>query len=79
MALSDQVKDELDSAQAHLREALAFAARNEKPFVVKALGEMIHAVDNLTTADEFMDSRWAKQVGNRAVEVTEIIRTGEHQ
>jgi|TARA_B100002019_G_scaffold293341_1_gene320254 cellobiose-specific phosphotransferase system component IIA len=56
MALSDQVKDELDSAQAHLREALAFAARNEKPFVVKALGEMIHAVDNLTTADEFMDT-----------------------
>ena len=30
-------------------------------------------------ADEFMDSRWATQVGNRAVEVTEIIRTGEHQ
>ena len=56
MALSDQVKDELDSAQAHLREALAFAARNEKPFVVKALGEMINAVDNLTTADEFMDT-----------------------
>jgi hypothetical protein len=26
-----------------------------------------------------MDSRWATQVGNRAIEVTEIIRTGEHQ
>ena len=30
-------------------------------------------------ADEFMDSRWAKQVGNRAIEITEMIRTGEYQ
>jgi lysozyme len=30
-------------------------------------------------ADEFMDSRWATQVGNRAVEVTEMIRTGDYK
>ena len=30
-------------------------------------------------ADEFMDSRWSEQVGNRATEVTEMIRTGESQ
>ncbi len=30
-------------------------------------------------ADEFLDSRWAKQVGQRALEVTEQIRTGEWQ
>jgi len=30
-------------------------------------------------ADEFMDSRWSQQVGNRATEVTEMIRTGEYQ
>ena len=29
-------------------------------------------------ADEFMDSRWSEQVGNRAIEVTEMIRTGEY-
>tara|TARA_R110001632_G_scaffold65603_1_gene155283 strand:- start:3709 stop:4119 length:411 start_codon:yes stop_codon:yes gene_type:complete len=28
-------------------------------------------------ADEFLQSRWAKQVGQRAIEVTEQIRTGE--
>ena len=28
-------------------------------------------------ADEMMDSKWAKQVGNRAIEVTEQIRTGK--
>ena len=32
-----------------------------------------------TAADEFMDSKWSDQVGDRAVEVTEIIRTGEYQ
>lgn len=31
-----------------------------------------------TAADEFMDSRWAKQVGNRADEVCEMIRTGRY-
>ncbi len=30
-------------------------------------------------ADEFMDSKWATQVGNRAIEVTEMIRTGEYR
>ena len=29
-------------------------------------------------ADEFMDSKWSEQVGNRAAEVTEMIRTGEY-
>lgn len=56
MALSDQVKQEIDSATTHIREALAFAARNEKPFVIKTLGEMINALDNLASADEFLDT-----------------------
>ena len=29
-------------------------------------------------ADEFMDSRWSEQVGNRAAAVKEMIRTGEY-
>ena len=28
-------------------------------------------------ADEFLQSKWARQVGNRAIEVTDQIRTGE--
>ena len=28
-------------------------------------------------AAQFLDSRWAKQVGNRAIEVTDIIRSGQ--
>lgn len=30
-------------------------------------------------ADEFLNSKWAKQVGQRAIDVTEQIRTGEWQ
>lgn len=29
-----------------------------------------------TAADEFFDSRWAKQVGNRAITICEMIRAG---
>ena len=32
-----------------------------------------------TAADEFLQSRWASQVGHRALEVSEQIRTGEWQ
>ena len=45
---------------------------------VKALEAMSREQFDIA-ADEFMDSRWAKQVGNRAVEVTEMIRTGEYR
>ena len=45
---------------------------------VKSLEAMARE-DFDTAADEFMDSKWSEQVGDRAIEVTEIIRTGEYQ
>jgi len=39
----------------------------------------LEAHDYDTAAIEMMDSNWAKQVGNRAIEVTKMIRTGEYQ
>jgi len=45
---------------------------------VKALEAMSRGQYDVA-ADEFMDSRWAKQVGDRAVEVTELIRSGEYR
>ena len=56
MALSEQVRDSLDSASHHLREALAFAARNEKPFILKEIGNMIHSIDVIQDADELLDN-----------------------
>jgi len=35
--------------------------------------------DYETAADEFYDSRWAKQVGNRAIEICEMIRSGTYK
>ena len=34
--------------------------------------------DYETASTEFLDSRWAKQVGGRALELTDIIRSGEY-
>jgi|TARA_R110001606_G_scaffold160168_1_gene304039 lysozyme len=31
------------------------------------------------SADEFLDSRWSTQVGQRAVELTDLLRTGKYQ
>lgn len=45
---------------------------------VKAL-DCLEAGDYDQAADEFMDSLWAKQVGYRAYEVSEMIRTGKYQ
>ena len=42
----------------------------------KALGAM-SAKNYDSAAVEFLDSRWAKQVGQRAISITDIIRSGE--
>ena len=49
------------------------------------LNQFVKALDGMAAKDydkaayEFMDSRWSQQVGQRAVTVTEMIRTGEYQ
>lgn len=55
MALSNQVEDSLKDAESSLRNALAFAARNEKPFVNTAIASMIRDIDQLIQIDKFMD------------------------
>jgi len=43
----------------------------------KALAAMAEG-DWSEAADQFMDSRWSGQVGNRAKELTKMIRTGQY-
>ena len=50
MALSEQVELSLRDAQEDLRNALAFAARNEKPFVSKHIGDLLLNIDNIMDA-----------------------------
>ena len=40
MTLSKQVEDSLRDAQEDLRDALAFAARSEKPFISKHIASL---------------------------------------
>lgn len=54
MALSEQVESSLRDAQGHLRNALSFAARSEKPYVSKHIADMLANVDNLIDADEVL-------------------------
>ena len=54
MALSEQVESSLRDAQGHLRNALSFAARSEKPYISKHIADMLDNVDNLIDADEVL-------------------------
>ena len=55
MALSKSVEDSLREAEASLRNALAYAARQEKPFIGKHIADMIHSIDSLISADALID------------------------
>ena len=52
MTLTNSVEYSLREAQESLRNALAFSARNEKPYVSKHIADMLANINNLIdTAD----------------------------
>ena len=55
MALSDTVKTSLRDAQENLRNALAFSARQEKPFVSKHIADMLAMIDNVIDASDMLE------------------------
>lgn len=55
MALSQQVEESLDEAQASLRNALAYAARNERPVVNQGIAELMCSIEKLKSIDKFFD------------------------
>ena len=55
MALSEQVKVSLRDAQADLRNALAFSARNQKTYVSKHIADLLASVDNIIDATEMIE------------------------
>lgn len=54
MALSPQVQTSIKEAASCLRNALAFAARNEHPIVIQGLSEVLLKLDALETIDDFL-------------------------
>ena len=55
MALSTQVETALNEAQDKLREALAFAARSEKPYISKHIADYLASIDNLIDVSEHLE------------------------
>lgn len=56
MALSKQVEDSLDEAQAALRNALAYAARNERPVVNQGIADLMCSIEKLKSVDKLFDT-----------------------
>lgn len=55
MALSSSVEESLKEAESSLRNALAYAARQEKPFVASVISDMICRIDSLIKTDQLID------------------------
>jgi len=56
MALSQSVTESLDEASASLRNALAYAARQERPIVCNSISELLYRIDSLKSFDGMLDS-----------------------
>jgi hypothetical protein len=66
MALSTQVKESVQLATNHLRDALAFASRSEHSITVSTLADLLVRCESLECMDEMM-SKFAsptKSTGN---------------
>ena len=55
MPLTGQVEESLREAQGCLRNALAFAARNEDSYVSKHIADMLLKVDSLIDTHYFLE------------------------
>ena len=55
MALSNQVAESMRDAQSDLRNALAFAARSERPMVVSVIADLIQRIESVISTDDLLD------------------------
>ena len=55
MALSNQVEDSLKDAQSDLRNALAFAARTERPMVISVIADTLQRIETVMSTDDLLD------------------------
>ena len=56
MALSKSVTESLEEAQGSLRNALAYAARNERPLICEAIAKIICSIDSIESSESIMDT-----------------------
>ena len=55
MTLSQQVEDSLRGSQECLRNALAYSARNEKPYISKHIADMLMTIDSLIDMEDMIE------------------------
>jgi hypothetical protein len=64
MALSQSVEESLKEAEQSLRNALAFAARQERPMVCGVIAEMIGRIESLKSTDSILDKLESREEGS---------------
>jgi len=67
MALSESVESSLKEAEANLRNALAYAARQERAIVCGVISELITKIDTVITMDSVMDKLENRQLGDNGM------------
>ena len=64
MALSQSVEESLKEAEASLRNALAYAARQERPMVCSVIADMISRIDSVMHTDALLDKLENRKPGD---------------
>lgn len=64
MALSETVERNLKEAEASLRNALAFAARTERPMVCSVIADLIHRIESVMSTDSLLDKLESRRPGS---------------
>jgi hypothetical protein len=64
--LSKQVIESLGDAKGHIRNALAYAARNERTVTVNAIARLLNDVESLQSFDSLLDTIDEHEESNRS-------------
>ena len=56
MALSKSVEESLTEAEASLRNALAYAARQERPIICNSISELLCKISTIRSYDDMIDT-----------------------
>ncbi|NBX51862.1 hypothetical protein EBT25_18455, partial [bacterium] len=59
------VEESLKEAEASLRNALAYAARQERPMVCSVIADLIHRIESLQSTDAILDKLENRKPGDK--------------
>jgi hypothetical protein len=64
MALSQSVEENLKEAEASLRAALSYAARQERPMVCSSIANLIERIESIQSTDIILDKLENRKLGD---------------